>query len=269
MSCLPRSYLFVPGSWPERFAKAAATEAEALIIDLEDAVAEDQKDSARANVIAFLANRSDIHQKVVVRINPLGRASGIVDFAALLGAENGADYLLVPKAEVAAEIAMLDRALSDAGSTTQLAALIESAQGVVCAPEVARASSRLAFLMFGAADYAADLGQQVGVFRPEFARSAIVNAAAAGNIGAVDSPFFAINRPDDLRTECEHARAIGFHGKAAIHPAQIPLIAETFAPTEQDRAYARRILDAAPQGVGTLDGKMIDIAMIRWAERIV
>lgn len=268
MNGLPRSYLFVPGSRPDRFAKAAATGAEALIIDLEDAVAENQKDEARHNVVSFLTARPDFHQKIVVRINPIGRACGMLDLAALAQLSGGPDIILLPKAEDPAELNVLTRVLDDAGSAARLAALVETAYGITRAQDVARASARLDFLMFGAADYAADLGQQVGSFNPEYARAAIVNAAAAGGIAAIDSPFFAIDAPDALLAECNNARFSGFHGKAAIHPSQIDVINLSFAPSEKDIQQARRILDAAPDGVGMLDGKMIDIAMIKWAKRV-
>jgi citrate lyase beta subunit len=122
--------------------------------------------------------------------------------------------------------------------------------------------------MFGAADYAADMGQQVSAFQPDFARASLANAAAGGGVAAIDSPFFAIDRPDDLAAECRRSRGVGFYGKAAIHPAQLEAIGEAFAPTPAERELAGRILEAAPDGVGVLDGKMIDVAMVRWARQV-
>lgn len=268
MTTVPRSWLFTPGSRPDRFAKAAATAAEALILDLEDAVAEDRKLEARGHVVAFLESRPAIGQQVIVRINPLSRAVGLEDLAALARLANGPDYVLIPKAEEPADLALAARVLEDSGSSARLAALVESARGVARAAELAERTPRLAALMFGAADYAADLGQQVGIFQPDFARATLVNAAAAGGIAAIDSPFFAIDRPEGLSAECRKSRALGFYGKAAIHPAQIEAIGEAFAPTPAERELARRILEAAPDGVGVLDGKMIDIAMVRWARQV-
>ena len=269
MTAAPRSLLFTPGSRPDRFAKAARTEADALVLDLEDAVAESDKAQARAHVVAYLASRPQIRQQIIVRINPLNRICGLEDLAALAALENGPDCLLLPKAEEAPQISAIARVLDDAGSLARIGALIESARGVANAAQPAQADARLSFLMFGAADYAADLGQQVGTYRPDFARAALVNAAAAGGVVAIDSPFFAIDRPDDLRAECESGRAIGFHGKAAIHPSQLAAINEAYSPTEAERTQAQRILTAAPDGVGVLDGKMVDIAMVRWARRFV
>lgn len=265
---VPRSLLFTPGSRPDRFLKAAATDADALILDLEDAVAPADKDAARAHVVGFLNDRPQIRQQIVVRINPLDRVWGLQDLAALAALNAGPDCILVPKAEDPAQIAALAALLRHEGSSSRLAALVESAKGVTASAQIAQSDPLLSFVMFGAADYAADLGQQVGSFRPDFARSMLVNAAASAGMAAIDSPFFAIDREEDLRADCTSSRALGFHGKAAIHPSQIPAIGETFCPTAAEALHARRILEAAPDGVGVLDGKMIDIAMVRWARRV-
>lgn len=268
MTSAPRSFLFTPGSRPDRFVKAAATSADALILDLEDAVADSDKAAARSHVLSFLNGCPDIGQQIVVRINPISKVFGMEDLVALAKLTNPPDYLLIPKAEEPAQIKAVADVLSDAGSSAKIGALIESARGVAHAAMVAEAHERLEFLMFGAADYAADLGQQVQSFRPNFARASVVNAAAAGGILAIDSPYFAIDQMNDLVAECAEGRGLGFHGKAAIHPSQLESINHGFAPTEQDRTLARRIVEAAPHGVGVLNGKMIDIAMVRWARRV-
>jgi (S)-citramalyl-CoA lyase len=268
MTILPVAWLFVPGSRPDRFLKAAATDADALILDLEDAVADADKASARGHVLSFLNDRPSISQKICVRINPLGRAYGIEDLAALARSDARPDYLLVPKAEEPAELALAARVLADRGAETSLIALVESAKGVARASSLAGATASLSAFLFGAADYAADLAQQVGTFQPDFARQSIVNAAACGGIAAIDSPFFAIDDPAAHRVECMRSRTLGFSGKAAIHPSQIDAIRSTFSPTQEERDLARRIREASLDGVGVLNGKMIDIAMVRWAKRI-
>lgn len=269
MTAFPRSWLFTPGSRPDRFAKAAASVADALILDLEDAVAEENKAQARQNVATFLETAPAIGQRIAVRINPLRRAIGLEDLVALARLARAPDYILLPKAEGSADLVIASDILTDCGSGAQLLALIESARGVAHAAMIAAATPRLAGLMFGAADYAADLGQQVGRFRPDFARAAIANAAASGDMPAIDSPCFAIDDSDVLETECSQARAFGFLGKAAIHPAQLEAINHHFHASASERELASRIIAAAPDGVGVLDGKMIDIAMIRWARRMV
>lgn len=267
MTSLPRSWLFVPGTRPDRFDKAAAGAAQGLILDLEDAVAETEKPQARRNVLDFLARPTYPERIVAVRINPLTCATGLEDLATLARSSDGPDHIMVPKAEDPESLILAASVLRNARSGAQLSALIESARGVARAAEIAERTPNLSALFFGAADYAADLGQQVGVFQPEFARAALVNAAAAGGVAAIDSPFFAIDRPDLLAAECAASRRAGFYGKAAIHPNQLAEINAAFQPTDAERALARRILDAAIDGVGVMDGKMIDAAMVRWAER--
>ncbi|MBB4858359.1 citrate lyase beta subunit [Novosphingobium chloroacetimidivorans] len=269
MTTVPRSLLFTPGSRPDRFAKAGATAAEGLILDLEDAVAPADKDSARRHVAEFLSDRGAVRQQVTVRINPLSTVAGLLDLAMIAGLSSGPEFILLPKAESAEQVRLMSEVLAEGGSQARAGALVESARGIAQAADLARSHERLAFLMFGAADYAADLGQDVSVFRPDYARAVIVNAAAAGAIVAIDSPFFAIDRPDLLGEDCAAGRALGFHGKAAIHPAQIATINTNYSPSDDERVRARRILEAAPDGVGVLDGKMIDIAMVRWAERVL
>lgn len=269
MAAFPRSWLFTPGSRPERFAKAAASAAQALILDLEDAVAEPDKAEARRNVAAFLEQADPAERPIVaVRVNPLSRTAGLEDLTALARLACGPDHVLIPKAEEPEHLALAALALHDAGSTSRIAALIESARGVANAARIAQETPSLSALFFGAADYAADLGQQVGAFDPALARATIVNAAACGGVAAIDSPFFAIDRPDPLKAECDAVRAAGFHGKAAIHPAQLETINAAFAPTDAEMTLARRILEAAIDDVGVVDGRMIDAAMVRWARRI-
>lgn len=269
MTTVPRSLLFTPGSRPDRFEKAGATAAEGLILDLEDAVAAADKDSARQHVAEFLSDRGAVRQQVTVRINPISTVAGLLDLAMLATLSSGPEFILLPKAENAEQVRLLAEVLAYGGSRTRVGALVETARGVAQAVDLARSHERLAFLMFGAADYAADLGQDVSVFRPDYVRAAIVNAAAAGAIVAIDSPFFAIDRPDVLGEDCSAGRALGFHGKAAIHPAQVETINTNYSPREDERVRARRILDAATDGVGVLDGKMVDIAMVRWAQRVL
>jgi (S)-citramalyl-CoA lyase len=263
----PRSLLFVPGSRPERFEKAAASGCDAIIIDLEDAVAPADKDRARTATVDYL-RAGTCSCQTIVRINPLGTFLGLQDCLAL--ADAAPDYLMVPKAEVAGDLILLDRILKDRGVASRIIALVESAAGVMEASAIARATPSVAALMFGAADYAADIGLQVGTFQPDYVRNTIVNAAAAAaGVVAIDSPFFDIKDPEGLEEECEQTRMLGFFGKAAIHPGQIPAIARIFGPKPDDLERAERIIAAAPDGVGVLDGKMIDIAMVRWAQRVL
>jgi (S)-citramalyl-CoA lyase len=262
------SLLFVPGSRPDRFDKALAAGAQAVIFDLEDSVPEAGKAQARAALAQFLAAGRSGGPGRVVRINRLERAEGRADLEALRGLD--VDALMLPKVEAAAPLAEAAQALEQAGSRATLIALVESARGVGRIEAIAeQAPARLSALMFGAADYAADLGLQTGGRRADFARDRIVNAAAMAGVAAIDSPYFDIADAAGLAADCGMARAMGFSGKAAIHPSQIGPIAQAFAFTDDERTLAARILAAGGDGAAAvLDGKMIDEAIVRWARRV-
>jgi citrate lyase beta subunit len=264
-----RSWLFVPGDRPERFAKAAASGADVIIIDLEDAVAAAAKAAARAAVIAHLAARGGEGPKVAVRMNALASLNGLQDLAALAGlGAQGPDFLVLPKVEGPEELQIADRVLDEVRAPTKLVALIETPRGLALAAGFIDTAARLDALLFGAADYAGGLGKTAAELQSGHARASIANAAAIRGLLAIDTPFFAIDKPDALAADCEAARAAAFHAKAAIHPAQVDAINAAFTPSEQAVAEARRILAADVGGVAVLDGKMVDIAMIRWAKRV-
>ena len=266
MTPLPCDWLFTPGSRPERFDKAARNGA--LILDLEDAVALADKETARSNVLAWLASDARTSRPVAVRINSLRRTIGLMDLVALAELARGPDLILLPKVEAAGDIQLVAEVLKSAGSGARLMALIESARGVCESSAIAR-EPMIEALMFGAADYAADLGRPVETFRPDFTRATIVNAAVAAGVAAIDSPFFDLNDDAALLLECNRAVEAGFHGKAAIHPGQLSTIRAAFAPSSEDLAHAEAILAGLSDGVGVLDGRMIDVAMVRWAERVI
>lgn len=268
MTLLPRTWMFTPGSRPDRFDKAVATSADAVILDLEDAVLEAEKPQARDHVLAFLKQRARGSTRIVVRINSVRRRVGIEDLIALTGSEQAPDYILLPKVEEPADLGMVADVMTDAGCGSQLIALLESARGVANAAAIASASSRLNAIMFGAADYAADLGLQVQTMCADHARGTIANACAAAGIIAIDSPHFSLDDMDSLETEARMARNIGFFGKALVHPKQLPVIEAVFNPTPQERALAERILQSSATGVSIVEGKMVDVAMVRWAQRI-
>jgi citrate lyase beta subunit len=240
-----------------------------VILDLEDAVIAARKADARAHVAAFLREGLRCDALIAVRTNPLETMAGLADLAALLPLDDQADLLLLPKTETGGAVTLAGQWLADAGSNARLLALIESGRGVAAAAEIATASPRLAGLMFGAADYAADLGRRAGECDTSYAQGAIVNAAAVAGLEAIDSPEFAIDDALGLAAAAARARALGFHGKAAIHPAQLSAIAAAFAPDAADLAEARRLLSLSDGGAGALDGKMVDAAILRWVRRMV
>ncbi|KFG90891.1 Citrate lyase [Sphingobium herbicidovorans NBRC 16415] len=263
------SWLFVPGDRPDRFGKACSSGAGAVILDLEDAVAPASKAEARAAVRKFLDLPRDASRPAIaVRMNPVSTLAGLHDLAMLVELGDRLDYLIVPKAEEAAELALIGKMLAPTIDHPSIIALIESGRGVAMASQLAVASPQMAALMFGAADYAADLGKSVARYRPDFARTTIVNAAAAGGIAALDSPWFDTKDASGLAEECAASMALGFHAKAAIHPSQIDEINRAFSVSDADRDLARRYIAASVEGVALVDGKMVDVAMLNWARRI-
>jgi citrate lyase beta subunit len=266
---LARSILFVPGHRPDRFAKALATGADAVVIDLEDAVPPGEKAAARAAVLARPAAPAGV--ALGVRMNPLATPEGIADLAALLGAE-APDFVMLPKTESAEELRVVHRAFARHARAPRLVALIESAEGLARAGAIA-AEPGCAAVGLGAVDLAAELGCQVA-WEPLLAhRAALVAAAArAGGRGVVDVPFLALDDEAGLAEETRRVQALGFTGKLAIHPRQVATIQSVLTPPPEQVAWARRVVEAfeaAAGGVCVVDGKMVDVPVQRAALRVL
>jgi len=251
-----RSLLFVPGSRPDRFDKAGGAGADAICIDLEDAVAPDGKDAARSVTIAALDGRFG------VRVNAVGSAEGTADMAALAGA--APVFVMIPKAASADDVAVV-RAATDA----PLWPIVESAEGLYRAWEIAAAPG-VAGVLFGGADYAADLGCAME-WEPLFhARGVLAAACARAGVELLDVPHLDIRDDADLIASTRRIKAMGFTGRACIHPAQIGPVHAVFTPTEAEIARARRVLvafEASGGGAALLDGKLIEKPIIRAAMR--
>jgi (S)-citramalyl-CoA lyase len=264
-----RSALFTPATRPERFAKADEVGADLLIIDLEDSVAPRDKATARATAMGALARPAEAPILRGVRINALRTRNGLGDLLALLQSQARPDVVVLPKVEAAAQLHLLDDLLREARFESRLIALVESARGLQALTKIAHATPRLAALMLGAADLAADLGcgQQAPNLRA--ARAALVSACASADIAALDSPYFDLHNDLGLRQDTRQAADMGFTGKAAIHPSQIAAIRETFTPTREAVAHARAVLAENERGVGQVDGQMVDEAVARQARRVL
>jgi citrate lyase beta subunit len=264
---LARSILFVPGHRPDRFAKALATGADAVVIDLEDAVPPGEKAAARAAALARPAAPAGV--ALGIRMNPLPTPEGIADLAALLQADAAPDFLMLPKVEAAEELRIVARAF--AGRAPALIPLIESAEGLARAGAIA-AEPGCAALGFGGVDLSADLGCAVA-WEPLLAhRAALVVAAARSGRGVIDVPFLSIDDETGLAEETRRVAALGFTAKLAIHPRQVATIQGVLTPTPEEVERARRILDAmeaAAGGVCVVDGKMVDVPVARAARRVL
>ena len=263
-----RSWLFTPGTRPERFAKAGEVGADVLIIDLEDAVAPADKPKARQTAIDHLSEKADGPQRTL-RTNGLDTPAGIADLAAFLGSKAEPDYILLPKTETAGHLLILDRLLKASGKAARLVGLIESARGVSRLEEIAGATPRLFGLMLGAADMAADLGAATRWDALASVRSRLVAACALAGVDPIDSPYFDVHDADGMKTDTACAKAFGFVAKAAIHPDQVAPINAALTPTDDEVAKAKQILSANQGGVGVVDGQMVDEAVARKARRVL
>ena len=260
-----KSWLFTPATKVDRFGRAAEVHADALIIDLEDAVALLDKQKARTAALQYLEQPAQGRLPCALRINAPVTRTGIEDLHSLLESSAAPDYIILPKCDSPAFIRMVRTLLDQAAKDTEIIALIESAKAVEALPDIVGSEVRPVALMFGAADMEADLGAKTGWEPLLFVRSRIVQVAASAGIVAVDSPFFDIADLEGLKKETTAARDLGFHGKAAIHPKQISVINDVFAPSDDEVAKARQILAVNQQGVGSVDHQMVDEAIARKA----
>jgi citrate lyase subunit beta / citryl-CoA lyase len=263
MSALPRTYLFVPGDRPERFAKALGSGADAVVLDLEDAVAAEAKDAARASVAQALSGDAS---RLIVRINDAATPWYAADLAML--AATHAPAVMLPKAERPADIAHVRAACP----TIAVLALVESARGVLAAEALAAAPG-VQRLVFGTIDFALDLdlpGDPVGL---DHAASHLALASrAAGIAPPVAGVTTAIDDEALLLADLARARAHGFAAKLCIHPKQVAPIHAALAPSAAERLWAERVLAAAAAAGGAavqLDGRMVDKPIIERARRLV
>ncbi len=277
-----RALLYVPGSDQRKLEKAAGLEVDSVCMDLEDGVALGQKAAARATVAQVLRALDFGRTERVVRINAVGSGLEAEDLAAVLPARP--DAIMVPKVEQADQLRWVDEQLSRAEAahgwpqgSIALLALIETARGVVNLAAIAQATPRLQALGFGAEDLMADIGGKRTASNREvaFPRSQVALVAAAFGLQAIDMVYVRYKDLEGLRRETEEAAVLGYQGKQVIHPAQVPVVQQVFTPSAEEIAYAQKVLaameaaEARGEGVIGLEGKMIDMPMIRAAQRVL
>ena len=272
MRPLLRSLLFVPGARPDRFAGALSSGADGVIFDLEDSVDRSRKAEARAAVTAFLSQPPPTSAALFVRVNSVDspwHGDDLDSFGRLQSIQG----IVLPKAEMPAQVAAVAQGLA-AG---RVIPLIETARGVLNAPAIAAAEGSIPAVLFGAEDLTAQIGIPRTIDGDElvFARSQVVLAATSVGADAIDAVFIDITALDDLRRDALRARALGFRGKMAIHPGQIPVIHEVFSPSPSERAHAQRIVDAFDraqaqgEAVIRLDDRMVDMPVVVRAKRLL
>ncbi len=263
MEAIPRSYLFVPGNRPDRFAKALASGAHAVIVDLEDAVPASEKTAAR-NAVANWLNPA---QPVIVRIN--GVDTNWFRDDVTICRMPGVAAIMLPKTEGIEHLRRVEELL---GASLPVLPLIETAQGFANALEIAK-DGAVHRLVFGAIDFQLDLGIQGDAEELLFFRSQLVLISRLAGIAApVDGINTEIDDPEKLRTATQRARRLGFGGKLCIHPKQIPDVNQCFRPTPEEIAWAKRVLEVAEAASGAAvadNGQMIDRPVILQAERIL
>ena len=264
MSSILRSLLFVPGSRPERFEKALGAGADLVCIDLEDAVLPDDKDSARDAVLACVQKTPTL----CVRINPVGTQTGEKDLKAFANAPIAPDVVMLAKCESAEDVQQAQRVIGK--GNTRFIPLIETLEGLENAYQIASASEQVEHIMFGGADMAAELRCEFSYQPLLFVRSQLVIAAAKANVGLIDVPYVDIKNEAALVDETNQVKALGFSGKAAIHPCQIKAIHQAFMPSAEQVAYAQQVMaavDGPDAGVVVVNNKMVDRPIILACQR--
>ncbi|MEJ0050607.1 MAG: CoA ester lyase [Methylovirgula sp.] len=303
---LQRSELAVPGSNPGMFEKAAASKADIIFLDCEDAVAPDDKEQARKNIVAGL-NEVDWGNKVMmVRINGLDTHYMYRDVVDIVEACPRLDMILIPKVGVPADVYAVDMLVTQIEQAKKrdkrigFEVLIETALGMANVEAIAQSSKRLEAMSFGVADYAASTRARttvIGGVNPDYgvltdkdtkghreyfwadqwhaAQTRMMVACRAYGLRPIDGPFGDFGDPDGYKAAARRAAVLGYEGKWAIHPSQIDLANEVFSPSEAEVTKARRIIEAMDQaakegkGAVSLDGRLIDIASIRMAEALL
>jgi len=272
-----RSVLYMPASNPRAIEKAKTLPCDVVILDLEDAVAPEAKETARAAAVAAITMGGFGSRELVLRVNGLDTPWGEADLKA--AAEAGPDAVLVPKVGDAGDIARYDGRLSHAPAETRLWAMIETARSLFHLEGIGAAAktSRLACLALGPNDLAKETGMRMTPSREPFftAFSLTIAAAKAHGVVALDGPFGGIEDVEGLARECRQGRDFGFDGKTLIHPSQIEAANTAYAPDEAEVIWSRAVIaafaDPANQSKGAIrvDGRMAERLHLAMAQKVV
>jgi len=280
-----RSLLFVPANnWRLIESAKKALDADAIILDMEDAVPIDDKETARWFVKDAVKELKDVGHTIVVRVNSI--ASGLAKDDLKFAVQEGVDAIMLPKTESKEDAVVLERMLEEEEKQKGLnpiaiIPLIESARGVLNAYEIASASKRVIAIAFGAADYLRDLGRSYFTLSPDehellFPRAQLAIAARSAGIYAIDTPYLGLLIDlKGVQKEAEIALKLGFKGKMCIHPSHVKIINEVFTPSEKEIELARKIVnayeEAVKRGLGatSVEGRMIDKATYDQAKALL
>ena len=269
-----KSFIFVPGIRTELYEKAVMSGADIICLELEDGIATQDKALARKKVTLFLESDSLSKKKVeqVIRVNPINTAEGIKDLITLLSCKKPPASIMFPKINSPDEVALIDNLFGDFQVSTRIQIIIETNQGLETAFEIANSSKRIDALFFGGVDMAAELRCNADWNTLLYARSRVVHAAAAAELDILDVPFLDLSDMNGLEQEALQAKMLGFSGKGAIHPSQVPIINKIFLPSDEELDYAERIVrefETASTGLIVIDGKLIEKPVLRRMYRIL
>lgn len=282
-----RSELTTPGSSMDMMEKSASSQADEVMLDLEDAVAPSEKEAARGQIVDALRDFDWSDKLLAVRINDLNHPNASKDlFKVVERAGEHVDTIVVPKVARAEDVYVVDTLLSqieaahDVGESIGIEVLIEEVEAIQKVDDIAAASPRLESLIFGFGDYSASQGMKLDSMGEEseypgdvwhYVRNRTVIAARVNDLDAIDGPYGDFSNPEGYRKECRRSRTLGFVGKWAIHPSQIQIANEVYAPDPEEVDHARRVVEAMNNaqekghGAVQLDGEMIDEATMRLA----
>jgi len=267
-----RTFIFSPALNPGMYFKALRSGADIVCLELEDGVAPKDKDQARKNAIAIFENEEGLEDRIerVLRINCVRSEAGLSDVQAIISSCTPPPVIMMPKVLGPEEVVWLDDLLTERGHATRLHVIIETCQGLENVAQIARASKRLEALFFGGFDMAAELRCEMAWEPLVYARSRLVHAAASEGLDAIDVPYLDLNDEVGMLREADLSKALGFSGKGAIHPKQIPTLNNVFTPSSEELRHARQIVDAfteADTGLLVVDGKLIEKPVIREMQR--
>lgn len=264
-----RSLLFVPASRPECFEKAMKAGADTVCIDLEDAVPFEQKDIAREEARSFFGQDGVRTTRRALRVNSSRSVEGIKDILMLAMMKFLPDIILLPKVESPDELCQLNKILMECHDSISFMALIETPVGLEQATKIAKVKN-VDCLVFGSADYSSQLGSQVDWDALLYARCRISQAAAVAGIEALDGAWMDLDDPDGLLRDSQRVAALGFSGRAALHPKQVAIINQAFMPSPEALLEAKTIIAAYQEnkdGALLVDGHFVDPPVVERAFR--
>jgi len=268
-----RSFIFCPGNKPDMIPKALSSGADMVCIDLEDAIIPEHKSISRDSTVKAFENLlSPKDVETLIRINDVNSKDGIEDINAILNSKNTATGLMLPKIQSVEEVQNLEKQIIESKKNLNLHIIIETNMGLENSWSIAHSSPLIKSLLFGGVDMSADLGCNGDWFSLLYARSRVVHAAAGAGIDSIDVPFLDLEDMKGMNNEAQKSKNLGFSGKGSIHPKQIDQLNNIFTPSEEEIAYANKVIKAfneASDGLVVVDGKLIEKPVLRTALKTI